>query len=219
MNENSKDYQKFLVEIRKAIEDQYELYEKLHEEWEYVMYQKRQQMILVKNFTFALHYLANDATEDEFVRLSEIFGEIAKETQSLEFIRMIEKRLAKVKVKSNYIVVIRGLMYAKGWMGNFQTVLNYRINEDENNYWVDDFWKKEVLIFTEDINTTIRFIRSECNDEQFYYMSEVFEEIAQKTQSHEFIHALEERVKSVADLSEAEEISQEIEYAKGQIND
>ncbi len=101
----------------------------------------------------------------------------------------------------------------------FHEILNDRIQNPRYQYYVLDLWKKEIKLFSENIVATIDFVLSECSDKQLYYMSEVFEEIAQKTQSHEFLHALEERVKSVADLSEAEEISQEIEYAKGQIDD
>lgn len=45
-------------------------------------------------------------------------------------------------------------------------------------------WEQLTNILSEDIHKTILFIENECSDEEFYRMSEIFEDIVQKTQFH-----------------------------------
>ena len=50
--------------------------------------------------------------------------------------------------------------------------------------------KQMVMLMTKDINETIHFIDTECSGEQFVWLSEIFDEIAQTSKSNEFIDAL-----------------------------
>lgn len=52
--------------------------------------------------------------------------------------------------------------------------------------------KSEVDLFTADIEESIRFIRNDCTGEQFTWLSEIFEDIALKVKSKEFIRVLYE---------------------------
>ena len=47
-----------------------------------------------------------------------------------------------------------------------------------------------VKLMTADIQKTIEFLDRECTEEQFVWLSEVFDEIASETKSKEFIEAL-----------------------------
>ena len=47
-----------------------------------------------------------------------------------------------------------------------------------------------VDLLTEDINATVSFLDKECSEEQFVWMSEIFDEIAERTKSKAFIEAL-----------------------------
>ena len=47
-----------------------------------------------------------------------------------------------------------------------------------------------VKLMTADIQKTIDFLDCDCTEEQFVWLSEVFDEIAEKTKSMEFIEAL-----------------------------
>ena len=83
----------------------------------------------------------------------------------------------------------------------------------------DDFelekqWEIEVQILTEDINKTINYILKEISDENLYWISEVFEEIIEKTQSKKLLKSFEIRNEKVKDDNYKKEIFKEIEFTK-----
>jgi hypothetical protein len=49
---------------------------------------------------------------------------------------------------------------------------------------------ESIELLTKNINETIEFLDNDCTGNQFVWMSEIFEEIAQKTQNREFIQCL-----------------------------
>lgn len=61
-----------------------------------------------------------------------------------------------------------------------------------NDNWsegIDMIWKKMTDIFSADIDKTILFL-DECTADEFIWLSEIFEDIAEKTQSRKFISVL-----------------------------
>lgn len=71
-------------------------------------------------------------------------------------------------------------------------VLNERIRiaEETQDNWTDGIeqcWKKCIEIFVADVNRSIEYFLHVCNDEEFYWLSEVFEEIIKNTQHRDFI--------------------------------
>ena len=58
------------------------------------------------------------------------------------------------------------------------------------DYAIEKCWKREIEIFCDNIEETIKFLDTQCTAEEFSWLSEVFEEIAEKTQSKEFINCL-----------------------------
>ncbi len=114
--------------------------------------------------------------------------------------------------------------------------IQFRFTEDENTYWDDDYMDAAVEIFTKNIEETIKYFKYECTDEEFYWASEVFEEIAAKTLSQELIDVWRARLAAVRPETynqatfESEhmrkwigykeyvrDVEQDIEYADGQI--
>ena len=114
----------------------------------------------------------------------------------------------------------------------------FRITEKEDHYWIEDDWKAAIEIFTKDCAKTMKFFQNDCTDEEFYWLSEIFEEIAEKTQSKELISTWRSRLASVSsenycqqnftskemrqyvDYSEyVRSIKQEIDYAEGRIGE
>ena len=73
-------------------------------------------------------------------------------------------------------------------------VVQFRITESEDNYWIEDYWKVAIEMFTKDVATTIMFLQNDCDDEELYVLSEIFEEIVEKTQSKEIISTLRSRL-------------------------
>ncbi len=76
--------------------------------------------------------------------------------------------------------------------------IQFRITEDENTYWIDDYWDAVVEIFTENIENTIKYFKYKCTDEELYWAAELFERLAAKTQSLELIAVLRARLAAVS---------------------
>ncbi len=62
--------------------------------------------------------------------------------------------------------------------------------EGDIDYENNPVIKEMVALLTEDINATISFLDEECSEVQFVWMSEIFDEIAERTKSKAFIEAL-----------------------------
>ncbi len=56
----------------------------------------------------------------------------------------------------------------------------------ENNQTIRD----AIQLMTKDITATISFLDNDCTEEQFIWFSEIFDEVAEKSKSGEFIAAL-----------------------------
>jgi len=117
-------------------------------------------------------------------------------------------------------------------------VVQFRIVENEDDYWVEDYWKSAIEMFTKDITATIMFLQNDCDDEELYFLSEIFEEIVEQTQSKEIISVLRYRLAKVTsqnynpqnfkseymrkwvDYKEyVRSIEEEISYAENRINE
>ncbi|MBU0279123.1 hypothetical protein [Gemella sp. zg-1178] len=88
---------------------------------------------------------------------------------------------------------------------------------DEEHFYYVECWKKEVEILTEDINETIEFVKNKCDDYTLFWMSEVFEDIIEKTKSKELLQVILERANRAIDENNRKEILKEVEYAKGHL--
>ena len=58
-----------------------------------------------------------------------------------------------------------------------------RICEETGDNWdygIEQCWKKYIEVIAVDIDTSIEYFLHECSEEEFYWLSEAFEEIAAK---------------------------------------
>ena len=77
-------------------------------------------------------------------------------------------------------------------------ILKRRVSLDINDdYSLQDCWNSMINILTKNIDETIDFFKTQCSNEEFFWLSEIFEDIAYKTQSKEFITVLNERLNSI----------------------
>ena len=72
--------------------------------------------------------------------------------------------------------------------------------EDEWDYGIEKCWDQEKEILLRDISKTIEFIETECDDETFCWIGEVFEDVAEITQSKEFVTAIKKRAEKYMDI-------------------
>ena len=124
---------------------------------------------------------------------------------------------------------------------NFTTLKEaaiFRITEDKENYWINDYWEAVVEIFSKNIDETIDFFQNECTDEELFWLSEIFEELIAKTQSRKLLEVLRARLEAVSESQYKQEsfqtehmrqyvdyktyvkdISDEINYAEEQLSE
>lgn len=90
--------------------------------------------------------------------------------------------------------------------------------DDEWDYGIEQCHKKLIALFTENINESIKFLDNYCTADQFSWLSEVFDEIAEITQSHAFIDALKRLAVKYPDETKEYNILSFIESAECMIN-
>ncbi len=92
----------------------------------------------------------------------------------------------------------------------FHHAIHERMTNPNANYYEIPWWEAEIKQFTADIQASIRFIEEACTDEELYWLSEVFEDIADHTRSADFIKCLQKRVQRVENAEWRQSILDEI---------
>ena len=59
--------------------------------------------------------------------------------------------------------------------------------EIEYDYGIEMCWKEEVEILAEDIPSTIEYLKNDCTADEFVWISEIIDDIAEKTKSRELV--------------------------------
>ena len=96
---------------------------------------------------------------------------------------------------------------------NYHRVIKDRADIEDKLRGGDPIWQWEMMVkqFTVDMPISIEFIKTDCADEELFWLSEIFEDIAEKTHSSEFIQCIRERAAQVENPEWRAEIQQEIE--------
>lgn len=117
--------------------------------------------------------------------------------------------------------------------------LSCRLAIDANDdYGRNKSWEKLAEILSKNVLEAMEFFQHEFTDEEFYWLSEIFEEVAEKTQSKELIQTLRDRLSKVTpenydrqsfhsehmrkwvDYAEfVRSVGDEIDYAEGRIEE
>ncbi|MBR3019648.1 MAG: hypothetical protein IKH57_21635 [Clostridia bacterium] len=90
--------------------------------------------------------------------------------------------------------------------------LSLELNDD---FALMECWKQEVRILTADLPETITFLNS-CTEEEFYWVSEVFDDLIAQTQSKELFNTICSRAERIANPEFKASIATDIEFARGQ---
>ena len=74
-------------------------------------------------------------------------------------------------------------------------VITRCISLDPNDdFGMEKCWEEMTDILSANIHDTILFINNDCTDEELYWLGSVFEDVAEKTQSNDFIKTLRDRL-------------------------
>ena len=98
-------------------------------------------------------------------------------------------------------------------------LINERCTEPGAYYFPDPWWEKEVDAIVSDLETAMSFIRNECSDEELYWLSEVFDDVMEKTRNPEFLNCIRQRVQTVKDDSRRAELLEDIQTAAEYIDE
>ena len=75
-------------------------------------------------------------------------------------------------------------------INRFKEIINKRMSiDDENSEEVEKCWVEMADVFSADIDKTIAFL-NECTADESSWLSEIFDSIAEKTHSKEFVLTL-----------------------------
>ncbi len=87
-----------------------------HSEWDYGLEKCRNKEveILTRNISDTILFLRNDCTADEFIWLSEVFDEVAKITDSIEFIESLYFVAQKYPEETGKYYILNCIKYAEG---------------------------------------------------------------------------------------------------------
>ncbi|MBF2453566.1 hypothetical protein [Listeria seeligeri] len=82
-----------------------------------------------------------------------------------------------------------------------------------DDFGIQKCWTEMTKILTQNADETINYF-NECNEDDLYYISEVFEDIAEKLQSEKFINCLRKLDKKFPGLEMTKDINIAESYIK-----
>lgn len=75
----------------------------------------------------------------------------------------------------------------------FREVIKQReVIDDEWDYGIEQCWKQEIALLSEDIYSTIEFLKDSCTAEEYSWISEVLEEVVEMVPSKELVQCYKE---------------------------
>ena len=92
-------------------------------------------------------------------------------------------------------------------------------SQGNDYYGMQQCWKKEISLLTADMDETIRFMDTECTADEYAWISEVFEDVAEITQSGRFIEAIHRLADKYPEVTEEYKLFTFIEGAEDMIWD
>ena len=106
----------------------------------------------------------------------------------------------------------QGKPYSPVYLRTIQNQLSAIFNHAVRYYAVP-WWEKEIEALTIDVAASIRFFQQECTDEEIWWLGEITEDLAEKTQSRELLQSMRSRAELVQDKQKREEALKDIDDA------
>lgn len=90
---------------------------------------------------------------------------------------------------------------------------------DEWSFGIEQCWEQEIEILSEDISSTIYFLQNECTADEFSWISEIIDDLAEITQSRELVQVYKGLMVKFPDECKIYNISESIQFAENTLND
>ncbi len=101
----------------------------------------------------------------------------------------------------------------------YHEVIKERITNPNAQYYENPCWEAEIKQFILDIDTSIRFIKEDCSDEELWWLGEVFDDLMENTRNAELLNDLRERIQLVSNTVWKKDILEDIRTAAEYIED
>ena len=79
---------------------------------------------------------------------------------------------------------------------------------------IEECWKEEVLILSEDIHGTINFLQKDCTASEYSWISEVIEDLIEQTQSRELLSCYKDLMCKFSSECQIYSIENSIKFAE-----
>lgn len=101
----------------------------------------------------------------------------------------------------------------------FKEIIKKRIHIEDISHgeWeegIEECRKEEVDILTNDIDETILYLKNDCTPEEYVWISEIIDEVIEKTGSKDFLHCYKKMMSKFPKECEMYNIIGSIEYAE-----
>lgn len=106
-------------------------------------------------------------------------------------------------------------------MGRFDALhaaIHARRTEAGAYYYPDPWWDQEINAITADMTAAIDFVDTDCSDEELYWLSEIIDDVMDKTRNAEFLNCLRRRVQTVQNPQWRQAIQEDIETASAYLS-
>lgn len=84
---------------------------------------------------------------------------------------------------------------------------------------IEECWKEEIKILSEDIESTIEFLNNECTAEEYSWISEVIDDLAEQTQSRKLIECYKSLMIKFPEQCKIYNIIGSIEFAENALSE
>lgn len=85
---------------------------------------------------------------------------------------------------------------------------------DEWSFGIEQCWKKEIEILSQDIPSTTEYLKNECIADEYGWISEIIDDLAESTQSKELIEVYKSLMIKYPDEYKKHNVSSSIKFAE-----
>ena len=102
----------------------------------------------------------------------------------------------------------------------FKEVIQKRINTvDEYYVGVEECWKEEIEILSEDVPSTVAYLKNDCTADEFAHISDIIDDLAAETQSREIVECYKNLGKKYPDMDKTFNFAGCVKYAEAALGE
>ena len=102
----------------------------------------------------------------------------------------------------------------------FKEVIQKRINTvDEYYVGVEECWKEEIEVLSEDVPSTVAYLKNECTADEFAWICEIIDDLASETQSREIVECYKNLGEKYPDMAKTFNFAGCVKYAEAALGE